>query len=276
MPFLFFTFRPQITEQNLLNQFLTIFLPEVKHKSKKYSYSIEEPNTLNQHFHLIAEFSDSVKDLSKLRQIFNKKAYADFREAIKHKSTTDIAFDDKLVKDDPHDRLKVLGYVNKATDSFKKYEGFTNEEVLEAVEYYYTTKHLEKTKVKEDLKVLTTKNMSIHILDYCRKNNRDPRHQYQIKLAMNKEGYQFHGISSRIVNEAFKETDIFMNPDRYDENGKSNESTDVHMAQENERLQYELEKQRVMIQKLKTHFKINTIEQGNFNMEQIKIDGVLL
>jgi REP element-mobilizing transposase RayT len=271
MPLLFFTFRPQITEQNLLNQFLTIFLPEVKQKSLKYSYSIEEPNTLNQHFHIIAEFPDTIKDLSKLRQIFNKKVYADFKEALKHKQTSDVAFDDKLVKDDPHDKLKVLGYVNKATDSIKKYEGFTNEEILQAVEYYYTAKHLEKSKVKTDLKVLTTKNMSIHILDYCKKNNLDPRNQYEVKLRMNKEGYQFHGISSRIVNEAFKETDIFMNPDRYDEGTLIPE--DTHISHELERQELIIEQQRICIEKLKKHFKIQ-IEQSLFDPTTVKVDGV--
>lgn len=273
MPLLFFTFRPQITEQNLLNQFLTIFLPEIKQKALKYSYSIEEPNTLNQHFHIIAEFPATIKDLSKLKQIFNKKVYSQFKEALKHKQTSDVAFDDKLVKDEPHDKLKVLGYVNKATDSIKKYEGFTNEEILQAVEYYYTSKHLEKTTVKTDLKVLTTKNMSIHILDYCKKNNLEPTNQYQVKLRMNKDGYQFHGISSRIINEAFKETDIYMNPDKYDDNGKCEDTT--HIVQQLEETELELENARILIDKLKQHFNIQ-IEQPRFSPHQIKIDNVLI
>ena len=115
MPFYLFTFRPQITEQELFENFITIFIPELK-KLTKYSYSIEEDTTLQKHIHVVAE--SKAKDLSAFKQIFNKKIFKDFKSTLKLKQTNEKGFDDQKIRDE--DFLKVLGYVNKETQCLRR------------------------------------------------------------------------------------------------------------------------------------------------------------
>lgn len=173
MPLFLFTFRPHINEQSVFDDFLTIFLPEIKNKCSKYSYAIEDADKLTRHIHILAEMPPACKDYSKFSQLFNKKVYSAFRDSLKNKLTNDHGFDDRKVNEDPHDFLKVLGYVNKDTSSKKVYEGFTNEQILEGVEYYYASKHIEKSKVENDWTILSPKNFHVIIEDYIEKNNID-------------------------------------------------------------------------------------------------------
>lgn len=215
MPFYLFTFRPQITEQDLFENFITIFLCELD-RFMKYSYSIEEDNTLNKHLHCLVE--SSAKDNNAFKQIFNKKIFKDFKSSLKNKMTNEHGFDDRKVKDDPEDFLKVLGYVNKETQCLRrKYKGFTNEEILKAVDYYYTTKHIEKQKINNDLIILTMKNIHIHVKNFCEKNNRYPE-DVNLKLDMIKAGYMFESVGSRQkVKDIIQEISIYMQPDHYND-----------------------------------------------------------
>ncbi len=94
MPFYLFTFRPQISEQELFENFITIFLPQVKELSN-YAYTIEEDQTLQKHIHVLAE--SNAKDNSAFQQIFNKKIFKDFKKSLKTKQTNDYGFDNRKV-----------------------------------------------------------------------------------------------------------------------------------------------------------------------------------
>lgn len=217
MPFFLFTFRPQITEQELFEQFLSIFLPLLEDFSK-FSYSIEEDGTLNKHIHVMVE--SKAKDNCAWKQFFNKSPFKDFKQAIKTKQTNpDVGFDDRMVKRKEgktiiEDKLKVLGYVNKETNCpRRKYKGFTNEEILEAVEFYYTTKHLEKSKIKNDLTLVTPKNIHILTKTFCEQNKIEPTDSL-LKLKMNAQGYCFSQCPK--VDETFQELEAVMFPERYE------------------------------------------------------------
>ena len=217
MPFFLFTFRPQITEQELFEQFLSIFLPLLEEFSK-FSYSIEEDGTLNKHIHLMVE--TKAKDNCAWKQFFNKKPFKDFKVAIKTKQTNpDKGFDDRMVKRDKQgetiieDKLKVLGYVNKETNCpRRKYKGFTNEEILEAVDFYYTTQHLEKSKIKNDLTLVTPKNIHILIKTFCEENELEPNDPH-LKLRMNAKGYCFSQCPK--VDDTIHELESIMYPERF-------------------------------------------------------------
>lgn len=204
MPFYLFTFRPQITEQELFENFITIFIPELK-KLTKYSYSIEEDNTLQKHIHVVAE--SKAKDLSAFKQIFNKKIFKDFKSTLKTKQTNEHGFDDQKIRDE--DFLKVLGYVNKETQCLRREYNFTNEEILQAVEYYYTTKHIDKTKnIDNDWTILTTKNAHVIIENYVKEHNIDWNDfmvETVIKTQMQSNKYSFINISDKQTEKLFNE-----------------------------------------------------------------------
>lgn len=204
MPFYLFTFRPQITEQELFENFLTIFIPEIK-KLPKYSYSVEDDNTLQKHIHVVAE--SKAKDLSAFKQIFNKKIFKDFKSILKLKQTNENGFDDQKIRDE--DFLKVLGYVNKETQCLRREYNFTNEEILKAVDYYYTTKHIDKTKkIGKEWKVITSKNAHVLIEQYIQQNNIDILDYMECettKLAMTEDLYSFAFISDKQLSKIFNE-----------------------------------------------------------------------
>jgi len=206
-----FTFRPQITEQQLFEEFLTIFIPHLK-ECEHYSYSVEEDGTLQKHIHAI--WSSKAKDKTACFQLFNKKIFKDFKKYLFAKQTTEPAgFDNQKVKED--DFLKVLGYVNKETQCTRRGYNFTNEKILQAVEYYYTSQHIDKSVKKSDLTIVTAKNIHILVKDYCEKNNLEPHHAVT-KLKMQKDRHCFSQCPK--VYETMEELEIIMFPDRFDEN----------------------------------------------------------
>ncbi len=56
-----FTFRPQITEQQLFEDFYTILEPAIMSSKTitHYSYNVEEDNSLKKHIHLLAGFKQT-------------------------------------------------------------------------------------------------------------------------------------------------------------------------------------------------------------------------
>ena len=267
MPFFLYTFRPQINEQKLFEQFLDIFLPFLK-EFPSYSYSVEEEGTLQQHIHIMYEHH--AKDNSKaLPQKLNKKCFSLFKSALKNKMTNDKGFDDRMVNDNQEDFLKVLGYVNKETDCLRrKSVGFTNEEILKAVAHYYACEHLDKSTVKNDLNIMSSKNIHISIKDYCVKNKVEPN-QPLTKLKMIKDGYMFSQVSK--VAETFDEIEINMFPDRFDADNFSDKSYE-NMSYKNNQLQEENKKLKQQLYALTHHFKIAQIE--NTFDGRVKIRGL--
>ena len=215
MPFYLFTFRPQITEQDLFENFFTIFSCELD-RFMKYSYSVEEDTTVNKHIHCLVE--SNAKDNNAFKQIFNKKIFKDFKSSLKNKQTNEHGFDDRKVKDDPEDFLKVLGYVNKETQCLRrKYKGFTNEEILKAVEYYYTTKHIEKQNINSDMTILTPKNYHIHVKTQAIKHKLQPDDPL-LKFRMRKDGYCFGNIPDKVEQKCLQDLRIQMDTDITEEN----------------------------------------------------------
>ena len=113
MTYIFYTFRPQICDQQLFEDFLKLFIPFVK-SHKEYAYSVESDGTLSKHLHAIIGSPSTGKDyqdLDKFYQKFNKtnglKEFKDF--AKKHANTSEVAFKPMKVKDTPEDLLHTPG-----------------------------------------------------------------------------------------------------------------------------------------------------------------------
>lgn len=202
MFFYLFTFRPQTSETNLFEQFLTILKPALEDSKtiKKYAYSVEEDNSLNVHIHLLAGFEETKSKNNPLTQFFNTKPFRDFKQTLKLKQTNEPnGFDDRKVQDTKEDFLKVLGYVNKETVCRRRAnKGFTNEEILEGIEYYYTTQHIDKSKdqSKNNWKILTHKNVLAEI-EYWMDNNNVEKWSPIQKVKMIQDRYSFTNFSQK-------------------------------------------------------------------------------
>lgn len=265
MPYFLYTFRPQISEQNLFEQFLDIFLPFLK-EFPKYSYSIEEDGTLQQHIHIIYEHHAT--DNSKaLPQKLNRKMFSLFKSVLKNKMTNEKGFDDRMVDNTSEDLLKVLGYVNKETNCLRrKSVGFTNEQILEAVKYYYASEHLDKSVVKNDLNIMTPKNIHISIKDYCVKNNLEPTCPIT-KLKMIKDGYMFDH------KNAFHEIEINLHPERFQDINSYTDDSYKNIVYKMTQQEIQIQKYKTQIESLKKHFNISQIENGFDGRVKIKGQG---
>lgn len=173
--YIFYTFRPQISDQGLFEDFLILFLPFIK-SHKEYAYSVENDGTLHKHIHAIlgspAKGND-YQDLDKFYQKFNKtnglKEFKDF--ARKHSSTTEDGFKPLKVKDSPEDLLHTLGYTLKE-HAQRQETNFQDIQVTNAIEYYHAHQRIKsKNPMRKDWTLLTSKNVHAHVERYISENN---------------------------------------------------------------------------------------------------------
>lgn len=173
--YIFYTFRPQISDQGLFEDFLILFLPFVK-EHKEYAYTVENDGTLHKHIHAIIagpKSGQDYKDLDKFYQKFNKtnglKEFKDF--ARKHSSTTEDGFKPMKVKDTDEDLLHTLGYTLKE-HAQRQETNFPNSKVTSAIEYYHAHQRIKsKNPMRKDWIILTGKNVNVHMERYIDENN---------------------------------------------------------------------------------------------------------
>lgn len=218
MPFYLLTFRPQPSEFTLLDTFYTIVKPQLQDNPNvlRYAIVVEKDGTIDRHCHTFVEFKETKSKGNQLTQFYNKKVFNDFREMFKNTLTkAHCAFDNKKVKDTKEDFLHTLGYVLKEVECIRREYTFSEEDCVEAIEYYYQHKKIDKSKpVETDLKIMTSKNIHVNILDYCKKHDMRPRDRELVQLSMTKAGYMFSQVN---VKNTFQEIDVHMNPDDYED-----------------------------------------------------------
>ena len=196
MPSYLFTFRSHVSEPKLFNTFLTIFFNSQLLKSfSEFTYNIEKDNTLDAHLHIF--FTSTLRDKEKVFKQFQVKEFKQFSQYLINKATIkQYGFDVKLVgkSKDKDDRLYTIGYVNKESKHTRENLPVTHHnieipEILKAVEYYSEYTKIDKIKLQQehDIKVLTPKNIHIHILDFCKRHDLD-HEDCLLKQRMNQEG----------------------------------------------------------------------------------------
>lgn len=206
MPFYKLCFKPQVSESHLLEEYFILLKPFLE-RFTKYSYSIESDDTIQKHIHLIVYNADP-DPKSNFYKKFKTATFKPFFNKIKNLLTDEKVFlNCQKVKDTPEDLSKVLGYVNKEHTIRRNKKGFTDQEILDAVEYYYTTEHLDKTVPKNGYTYLTTKNIHVMIEDFCEKNNL-PIDYPTLKLKMTQQKYSFSNIPPKTISRIFKELRI--------------------------------------------------------------------
>lgn len=186
MPTFLFTFRSHVSEPKLFNTFLTIFFNSQLLKSfSEYTYNIEKDGTLDAHLHIF--FTTTMRDKEKVYKAFQVKEFKQFSQYLKNKATIkQYGFDVRLVGKDKSkdDRLYTIGYVNKEAKHTRDnlpitYHNIDMDEILKAVEYYAEYTKIDKVKLENshDIRILTSKNVHITILDYLEKNKGSTNHE---------------------------------------------------------------------------------------------------
>ena len=133
------------------------------------------------------------------------------------------ARDERKVGNTEEDLLYTIGYVLKEPQALRRHYTLTEERCVEGINYYYQNQKIDKAQPEQcNLRIMTSKNIHINILDFCRSNDiKEIRYPAQLKTQMRKEGYMFSQVNK--VSETMDELDIYMNPDKYMDTHNSDE-----------------------------------------------------
>lgn len=203
--YIFYTFRPQINDQQLFEDFLKLFVPFVT-GHKEYAYSVESDGTLSKHLHAIVgdpPKGNPYQDLDKFFQKFNKtnglKEFKDF--ARQYSSTTEAGFKPMKVKDTKEDLLHCLGYTLKEHAS-RQETNFPNQQVLDSVEYYFAHQRIKaKEKTSKDWTLLSGKTCHAHMERYIQENDiKLPDPLLGVRMASDR--YTFVNMSEKQCKQA--------------------------------------------------------------------------
>lgn len=173
---------------------------------QKYSYSIEWDDTINRHLHLIIQAD--FRDADKVRRRLTTKEFKTIQINLnKSKTILKTALRIDKVKELP---LKALGYTQKWHCRRRGHFGYTDQEIVDAVEFYYTTSRLEKQQdVTQDWTHVTNKNFHAIVEDFVKKdetiNSFKDSDLIKFKMVQSKHTFQ---LNARDQERYFKELRI--------------------------------------------------------------------
>lgn len=226
MPFYLLTFRPQPSEYDLNDTFWTILKPALDDNKNitNYIISVEKDGTIDRHTHCLVEFKQTKSKKNQLQAFLNTQKFKDFNKMLRNVMTNlKWARDERKVGNTEEDLLYTIGYVLKEPQASRRHYTLTEERCIEGINYYYQNQKIDKAQPEQcNLRVMTSKNIHINILDFCRSNDiQEIRYPAQLKTQMRKEGYMFSQVNK--VSETMDELDIYMNPDKYTDTHNSDE-----------------------------------------------------
>lgn len=169
--YIFFTFRPQINDIQLFEDFIILFLPFLK-SHKSWCYSIENDGTLHRHIHAVIE--GDYKDKDKFYQKWNKtNGLKDFKSHCKaYTNTNENGFDTKLIPDCKNDLYHIIGYTLKESDKTDRSLNNMDKNLITiSIDYYHAHRRIKaKDPERKDWTLITNKNVYAHIEEYIDKN----------------------------------------------------------------------------------------------------------
>lgn len=208
------TIRAHPTEVQVFEDFLTIFLPDVK-KRKEYYYSVEKDDTTSRHLHAV--IVDPAPDLTNFKKKFDKKIYKEFRQSLSQSATDwESFFDVKLIKKD-EDR-ETIGYIFKegshsrsgtkvtlGSQSLPAPDAF----ITDCVKRWHTKERIDARKgYKHDTTLLSSKNFTSKVIDYVNQNEDAEFNDQMLEYRMIKDRYDFLNISKYQTAKGFRQLRI--------------------------------------------------------------------
>lgn len=208
--FTFITFRAHVSEPQVFEDFISIFLPYVSLKFSFYIYSIEDDDTSSRHIHLLLQHDQ--KDKQKLKQKIEAKYFKDFSKSIQDKQTDlkcaikygkgpsgeDFGFTMKI-----EDKMKCIGYIFKDITRRNKTSGLSQSLITECCDFYFANRRIKNT-TDNDWKQLTTKNIHVKIEEYCKTTGQDVMSPL-LQFNMVKDKHTFINLTTKQRKMAFAE-----------------------------------------------------------------------
>jgi len=194
--FTFITFRAHVSEPQVFEDFINIFLPYISLKFPFYIYSIEDDDTPSRHIHLLLQHDQ--KDKQKLKQKIEAKYFKDFLKSLKSKETAlahalkygkgpdgeDFGFTMKI-----EDKMKCIGYIYKDITRRNRTEGISQDCITQCCDFYYANRRI-KNSSDNDWKIITSKNFHIKLEQYATENDKTV-HDYDLVARMTHDKHSF-------------------------------------------------------------------------------------
>lgn len=212
--FFLLTIRAQVSEVQIFEDFLNIFLPDIK-KRKEYYFSVEKDGSPDRHLHAV--INDPAPDRPNFIKKFKKKIYEEFKNSLKETSTQwDSEFKSKFFRIDlikKEDVKLKIGYIFKE-NNLTRYAVNSDAEnpeeyITECVKLYHAKERLDARKTHEDDTILVTpKNFHAKVNEFVKNDDECDYNDHLIQYRMVKSGYSFVNISDNQTCKGFKELRI--------------------------------------------------------------------
>lgn len=194
----------QSLDINFFEDYFVIFKDWISQFSK-YSYSVEDDETINRHLHAYIVCDHAKAD--HVRKALTRNQFAPLIKTMTNCTQTTLKnfFHIETVNKTP---LKALGYTQKFACK-RRASTFTDDEILQAVEYYYTTEKYDKQQIvdKTDWRKVTSRNFHSIIEEYVNKNNLDYKNPFLVEK-MVRERFTFIDMPVKTIGRAFRELRI--------------------------------------------------------------------
>ncbi len=205
MPTCLITIRPSQNDHALLEDYLILFkswLQKYKYVCR-YSWSIEEDNTINRHLHCYLEHSEN-KGSGKIKDQLKTTIFKTFIKSLPHTTIADIMINVINAEDTKY----YLGYASKDHTS-RRESTVPDEEIISSLKYYYTTEKY-KTRALEkanssNWKHITSRNFHTSVEDYLRKNSNLSLKESEVLILSMKTNFYTFQLPARDIERFFKE-----------------------------------------------------------------------
>jgi len=183
----FITFRSHVSNPQVFEDFLSVFLPFISLNFPTYTYSIEKDDTPDRHIHMAVVVDEKIYDTQKLKQKIESKWYKDLMKRLSL-SQTDIKHAWKLdYNKDPdpetdssgnlkmtqiEHKMKVIGYIHKDINRRTEIRGLSQSLITKCCDFYFANRK-NKNAVDKDWKQITSKNFHIIVEQYCKDKDYD-------------------------------------------------------------------------------------------------------
>lgn len=221
----FITFRAHVSQPQVFEDFMSVFLPYISSNFSIYTYSIEKDDSPDRHLHMAVAVDEKIYDTQKFKQKIEAKWLKEFNKRLSL-GPTDIKHAYVLkFNEDPDDetkkikmnqlehKMKIIGYIHKEINRRTDICGLSQSLITKCCDFYFANRRMEN-KVDNDWKLLTTKNIHVKIEEYCKTTGQDVLSPILFH-EMRKNKYTFVQLSNKQRKMALAEVAISQGKDSY-------------------------------------------------------------
>lgn len=221
----FITFRAHVSQPQVFEDFMSVFLPYISLNFSIYTYSIEKDDSPDRHLHMAVAVDEKIYDTQKFKQKIEAKWLKEFNKRLSL-GPTDIKHAYVLkFNEDPDDetkkikmnqlehKMKIIGYIHKEINRRTDICGLSQSLITTCCDFYFANRRMEN-KVDKDWKIISTRNIHVLTEQFCKEHELDVMSP-MLQHHMVKNKYTFCQLSKKQRKMAFAELRYNQGKDSY-------------------------------------------------------------